>query len=350
MSEEYRGEIEVGLLTVPFGRTPFKKIAETAGAEGFKTLSIAAWPPPEISDSGRTGEDAFVSPHCGDLRTFDEARASEMRGAMKEAGVRPHSMAYFVNMSTANETQRREFIENYGHVCRIGAMLGAEFVGTFPGRNETMTEEGSLRFFLKEVDPELTARAKGEGRKKLLENCIMEGLLAEYGLTVGNVAYCPENFRTILDKSEWYICLDPSHMVWQGIDYLQALKEFRDAIAEVHGKDAMVLDPRFRPPETRNLNPLEFRKEWYDKGIVRDGHPVKAWGAGLYKHAVPGCGDVHWGNVVRVMRESGLVVPIDLEIEDEAYDPRSPKPEKNHSLAAFRVGLRALRPYCVALD
>ena len=139
-------------------------------------------------------------------------------------------------------------------------------------------------------------------------------------------------------------------MVWQGIDYGRALREFADKVVEVHAKDGLVKQPQLRPPETRCMHPLPFRDENYETGIVRDDHPVKGWGAGLYNHAVPGLGDVEWGVVTRAMRESGLgKVPLVVEIEDEAFNPRSPKPGENYCRAAFAVAARTLEPYCLGI-
>lgn len=348
----YRGEYAIGALTVPFGqRKTFPQIAKWLGEQGCRSVSIAAWQPPEAGVSGRGGEDAFVAAHFGDLKTFDESRASEMKGAMAEAGITPISVAYYENMSTADVTQRRAFHEQYSRACRAARMIGAKYVGTFPGRNETMGEKESLGFFIREIGPDVQKRADDEGRVPVWENCIMEGLLEKYGLVVGNVAYCPENWREILGSSgtdKWRMVMDPSHLIWEGIDPIRALREFGPSIVEVHAKDAGLKGPRFRPPETRNMKPLPYKPENYETGIVKDNHPVKKWGAGLYHHAVPGLGDVKWKQYLWNMRESGLVVPVTLEIEDEVFNPRSPGLD-NYGEAAFRVGIRTLKPYCAAL-
>lgn len=346
----YRGEYAIGALTVPFGqRKTFPQIAKWLGEQGCKSVSIAAWQPPEAGVSGRGGEDAFVAAHFGDLRTFDEAKASEMKESMAEAGIKPISVAYYENTSTANTEQRAAFHEQFSRACRAARMTGIKYVGTFPGRNENMSESDSLKFFLKEIGPDLQIRADDEGCVPVFENCIMEGLIK--GSTVGNVAYSPKNWREIFGSSgtdKWRMVMDPSHLIWEGIDPIRALKEFKPYIVEVHAKDAGLLGPRFRPPETRNMKPLPYKPENYDTGIVRDDHPVKEWGAGLYHHAVPGLGSVKWKPYLGEMRKGGLVVPVTLEIEDNAFNPRSPGLD-NYGEAAIRVGVRTLKPYCAAM-
>jgi len=97
------------------------------------------------------------------------------------------------------------------------------------------------------------------------------------------------------------------------------------------------------------MAPLPFRAENYEKGIVHDDHPVKAWGAGLYHHAVPGLGDVNWGeDVFEPARKRGLKVPVVVELEDEAFNPRSPLASQNYCRAGFSAAIRTLKPYCAA--
>jgi len=352
----YTGAIKIGLLTVPFGNhATFPEITQWSGkgegGHGYDCLSIGAWPLPEKSASQRGGEDAFVAAHCGDLETFNEARASEMKGAMKEAGIEPYSMALFENMSTANVSVREQLHKNFEHACRIGSMIGAKYIGTFPGRNEDMSEGDALKFFIERIGPKLQKVASDYGLKPFFENCIMEGLIGKPGRVVGNVAYCPANFRRIFDALDgWFMNPDPSHMVWQGIDYEKVLEEFPDRIVEVHAKDAHVLERWLRPEATRDMEPMPFRPENYDTGIVHDDHPICQWGAGLYNHAAPGLGDVKWSKVTGQMRETGLAergVPLMVEIEDEAFSPRSPGAD-NCAKAAFAVAIRTLRPYCSA--
>ena len=229
-------------------------------------------------------------------------------------------------------------------------MIGAGYIGTFPGRNVNMSEERALKFFVNTIGPKLQKIAGNYGLKVYFENCIMEGLLGKKGKVIGNVAYCPANWRRIFDGTDWKMNLDPSHMIWQGIDYAQALDEFSDNIVEVHAKDAYVLEKWRRPKATRDMEPVPFRSENYEKGIVGDDHPVWDWGAGVYKHRVPGIGQVNWGAVAGKMRENGLAernVPLVVEIEDENFNPRSAG-DDNYSPAAFKVAIDTLTPYCSA--
>ena len=61
---------------------------------------------------------------------------------------------------------------------------------------------------------------------------------------------------------------DPSHLVWQKIDCVRALYEFKERIVHVHAKDDKTLADRL-----------------YDRGIL---------GLGLHIPKLPGFGDVQW--------------------------------------------------------
>jgi sugar phosphate isomerase/epimerase len=89
---------------------------------------------------------------------------------------------------------------------------------------------------------------------------------------------------------------DPSHMIWQQMDYLKPLRDFKDKLFHIHAKDARL--DRHRLDEVGIMaTPLEF-------------HTPK----------LPGLGDVDWGLFFSALSDVGYDGAVCIEVEDRAYE------------------------------
>jgi sugar phosphate isomerase/epimerase len=89
---------------------------------------------------------------------------------------------------------------------------------------------------------------------------------------------------------------DPSHMIWQRMDYLKPLREFASRIFHVHAKDARIDQERLD-----------------DVGIL--AYPLQ-----YHTPKLPGLGDVNWGRFFSVLTETGYDGPVCVEVEDRAFE------------------------------
>src|SRR5207248_2255851 len=87
---------------------------------------------------------------------------------------------------------------------------------------------------------------------------------------------------------------DPSHLVWQHIDEVRCVREFRSRIVHVHAKDTRI-----------DADLL------YERGIL---------GLGWHKAKLPGLGDVRWPALFAALTDAGYDGPICIEVEDRAYE------------------------------
>jgi sugar phosphate isomerase/epimerase len=100
----------------------------------------------------------------------------------------------------------------------------------------------------------------------------------------------------ILDCELLGLNYDPSHFVWQMIDYIAPLYEFRDRIFHVHFKDIRL-----------------YRDRLNDVGIM--AYPLEYMSPKL-----PGLGDVDWGKYVGALNDIGFDGCACIEIEDRAFE------------------------------
>jgi sugar phosphate isomerase/epimerase len=89
---------------------------------------------------------------------------------------------------------------------------------------------------------------------------------------------------------------DPSHLIWQQMDYIAPLHEFRDRLVHVHAKDARV-----------------------DRAAL-DAHGVLAFPKLWHTPKIPGQGDVRWGPFFGALADAGYQGPVCVEVEDRAYE------------------------------
>jgi sugar phosphate isomerase/epimerase len=114
-----------------------------------------------------------------------------------------------------------------------------------------------------------------------------------------NLASSPAIWRRMFEDipSDYFgLNFDPSHLVWQQIDYVKALWDFRDRIYHAHAKDVR-MDPH-------RLN---------DVGIL--GTPLQ-----YHSPKLPGLGEVNWGRFCSVLGDIGYRGPLCVEVEDRAYE------------------------------
>jgi sugar phosphate isomerase/epimerase len=91
---------------------------------------------------------------------------------------------------------------------------------------------------------------------------------------------------------------DPSHLVWQFMDPVQAARDFADKIYDVHLKDCEILWHLLR---RGGINPVNNQRWW--------------------RFRLPGNGSVDWKGFFAVLAESGYTGAMNIENEDAFYYP-----------------------------
>ena len=186
------------------------------------------------------------------------------------------------------------------HLRKVIAAAGAleiPVVNTFIGQDWTLPLEDNWPRF-REVWPPLVRFAEDHGVRIAVENCPMLFTRDEWP-GGKNLARTPAVWRRMFEEipsASLGLNYDPSHLVWQHMDYLKPLREFASRIFHIHLKDARV--DRLRLDEVGILaTPLEY-------------HTPK----------LPGLGDIDWGRFFSVLTDTGYRGPVCVEVEDRAYE------------------------------
>jgi sugar phosphate isomerase/epimerase len=283
--------VQLGFITVPFGQWPLEQVARWAKENGFDMLEVACWP----LSSGDARRYAGVT-HV-DVDALDDAGADRIRAILSEVGVGISALGYYPNNLHPDPDHRAAVNEHTRKVIAAAAKLGVTTVTTFVGNDKDRPLPENLAEFEK-VWPPIVEHAESLGVRVAIENCPMIFSYDEWPGGV-NLAYSPAAWRRmfeIVPSASFGLNLDPSHLVWQMIDYERAVYDFADRILHVHAKD------------------LEVRRD----GLYE--HGVMSLGIGWQVPRIPGLGEVRWDRFLAALYAVGYDGPIIVEHEDRKFE------------------------------
>jgi sugar phosphate isomerase/epimerase len=306
--------VKLGFLTACLPGRSLEEIAAWAAAEGYAALEVAAWP--------ALGDRPFTATHL-DVDGFGAADADRVAALFDQHGLTLSSLAYYDNNLHPDPDERAAVNAHVEACIDAAALLGVPTVGTFVGRDPQLSVADNLRAAEKLFAP-LVDRAGEKGVKLVIENCVMEGWHPD-GYP-GNLAYSPELWEWMFDLG-LYLNYDPSHLVWIGIDPVEALRPYVDRVAHAQAKDVEVF------PERRN------RYGWPGKAVVRED----PWDVGWWRYRVPGLGQVDWRRVVDTLYEGGFDGVLSVEHEDPVWGGTEDRVK-----TGLQVAHRTLSPLLVA--
>jgi sugar phosphate isomerase/epimerase len=135
-----------------------------------------------------------------------------------------------------------------------------------------------------------------------------------------NIAFAPSIWSYLFKNFSptMGLCMDPSHMLWQQIDYLRVVKDFSDHIIHFHVKDCEI--------DRENLRSEGILKsDWIDvlfTGKSGPKHrkitwesPKKQW----WRYRLAGLGEIDWKRLFTELKLNGYDSDAIIENEDPVY-------------------------------
>lgn len=302
--------MKLGLLTACLPGTPLEQIVAWASGAGYAALEVAVWP----DVPGRDWEASHL-----DVAAFDARQAARTRELFDQHDLEISALAYYENNLDADHGRRADIHEHLRRVIDAAELLGLGLVGTFVGRDVTLTVEENLRLG-ERVLPPLVAYAADRGVRLVVENCPMEGWHPD-GYPA-NLAYSPQLWDWMAGMG-LYLNYDPSHLTWLGIDPVAVVPAYADRILHVQAKDTEI------DPIGRN------RLGVFGNAVARAESP---WASGWWRYRIPGLGDVDWTAVVAALRTSGYDGVVSVEHEDPVWSGSEEKVHHGLELAHQTLG------------
>jgi len=276
--------MRIGILTAAFDPKawPLDRIITWAGGNDIDCLEIAV--PAHLDPGDYAGA---------------SARAA-LTDQLSAAGVSISSLACY-NPRITDPAGRDDAVATLNAAIDLAAALGIEVVCALAGfAAPGKTKIDTIVQDLPGIFAPACRRAADAGVKIALENWFQTNLQ--------HLEHFRALFEAVPDEN-FGLNFDPSHLLWQEIDYLAAVAEFAPRIFHTHAKDCVIDDAALR-----RLGVLE---------------------RGWWRYSIPGTGRVAWGEYLGRLRDVGFDGAVSIEHEDRTFGAEE----------GFRAGARFLRQW-----
>lgn len=304
--------MKLGFISSILDTYSFEEVIDTAAALGYECVEVACWPKEKA-----TRRYAGIT-HI-DIEALTDDKIAYINEYCSRKKVAISALAYYPNTITDDEKERKKAVDHLKTMIAAAPKLHVDTVTTFIGRVQNLTVEENLKIF-KEVWTPIIKLAEEHNVRIAIENCPM--LFGPDQWPGGqNLMTTPAIWRKAFEliPSDFFgLNYDPSHFVWQQIDYIKPLYEFKDKIFHVHYKDIKVY------PDKLN-----------DVGIM-------AYPLDFMSPKLPGLGDVDWGKYVSALTDIGYDSYTCIEIEDKAFEGSTER-----IIDSLRISYRYMRQFVI---
>lgn len=304
--------MKLGFISSILDTYSFEEVIDTAAALGYECVEVACWPKEKAARR-------YAGITHIDIEALTDDKIAYINEYCSRKKVEISALAYYPNTITDNEKERKKAVDHLKAMINAAPKLHVDTITTFIGRVQNLTVEENLKIF-KEVWTPIIKLAEEHKVRIAIENCPM--LFGPDQWPGGqNLMTTPAIWRKAFEliPSDFFgLNYDPSHFVWQQIDYIKPLYEFKDKIFHVHYKDIKVY------PDKLN-----------DVGIM-------AYPLDFMSPKLPGLGDVDWGKYVSALTDIGYDSYSCIEIEDKAFEGSAER-----IIDSLRLSYRYMRQFVI---
>ncbi|MDH5610765.1 MAG: sugar phosphate isomerase/epimerase [Cyclobacteriaceae bacterium] len=302
--------MKLGFVSAILPEMSLEEVLKTAAETGYDCVEVMCWP------LGKA-ERRYAGVTHLDVDAFDEKKAAEIHALTSRYGVSISALGYYPNPLSPNETEAKAAREHIIRLIDAAALLGLSTVNSFVGRDWKKSVEENWPTFLSVWQP-IIAHAQSKGIRIGIENCPMVFTADEWP-GGKNLLTTPAIWKKAfhdIPGDHFGLNFDPSHFIWQQMDYVKAIGEFGHKFYHVHAKDVRL--------DTDRLNEV---------GIM--GHPNA-----YHTPKLPGMGDVNWGRFFSALTDTGYDGPVCVEVEDRSFEGSLDK-----RLQSLRISHNYLRQF-----
>ncbi|MEM8735155.1 MAG: sugar phosphate isomerase/epimerase family protein [Planctomycetota bacterium] len=282
--------MQLGFASAILPDLSFGDVMQFAADVGYDCVEVMCWP---VSKAERR----YAGITHIDIDHLDEAGCAAVHKVVQETGVQISALGYYPNCLAPDAEEAAKSVDHLQRLIVAADSLGIKNVNTFIGRDYTKSVADNWPRLLDTWKP-IVAKAEELEIRIGIENCPM--LFSEDEWPGGkNIATTPKIWRQLfadLGSDHLGLNYDPSHMVWQQMDYLKPMRDFADRIFHAHAKDVR-LD----------------RHKLDEVGIM--AHPLE-----YHTPKLPGLGEVNWGKFFSTLLDEGYDGAVCVEVEDRAYE------------------------------
>lgn len=304
--------MKLGIVSAIYDGFSFEEMIDHASATGYECVEVACWP------QGKAERRYAGVSHINVDDTSSEY-INYVKDYCSKKNIEISSLAFYPNTMDGDLEKRNANINHLKKVINMSALLGVNMVTTFIGRDQNKTVEENMELF-KQIWPDIIAFAEEKGVKVAIENCPML-FGADQWPGGQNLFTTPKLWRemfNIIKSDNFGINFDPSHFIWQQMDYIKPIYEFKDKIFHVHYKDI-----KLYPDKLDDVGVMAYPLEYMSPKL-------------------PGLGDVDWGKYVSALTDIGYDGYTCIEVEDKAFES-----SKDRILDSVKLSYRYMRQFVI---
>ncbi|MBX9783733.1 MAG: sugar phosphate isomerase/epimerase [Chitinophagaceae bacterium] len=280
----------LGFVSAIFPNKSFEEVIDFASANDFQCVEVMCWP------KGKA-ERRYAGVTHIDVDSLDEAAINHIKNYLQERNVYISGLGYYPNPLDAGAEKREVYLSHIKKIINAAALLNVPVVNTFIGRDQYKNVTDNLEAF-KIYWPPVVAYAEEKGVKIGIENCPMLFTNDEWpgGKNLAATPAIWDEMYSIITSNSFGLNFDPSHFVWQQMDYVQAIHDYKHKLFHIHLKDAKV-----------------YKDQLNKVGIMAT--PLQ-----YHSPKLPGLGDVNWQAFFDALKTVNYNGPVVIEFEDKAYE------------------------------
>lgn len=282
--------IKLGIQSAILGDLTFDELIDFAALQGFACVEIMCWP-------NQADKRKYAGVTHLDVDTLDENAVRHIKEKLHQRNVYISGLGYYPNPLDPDQEKSDFFISHIKKIIDAAVRLDVGIVNTFIGSDPAKHDDENFETF-RRVWPPVIRYAEERNIRIGIENCPMFFTKDEWP-SGKNLAHSPALWRKIFNEipsPNFGLNYDPSHLVWQMMDYVKPIFEFREKIFHVHIKDAKILWDQI------NEHGL----------LVTPNH--------YHTPKLPGLGDINWGSFFSALYETGYSGAACVEVEDRAFE------------------------------
>ncbi len=282
--------MQLGFVSAILPELSFDELLKFAADEGYDCVEVMCWP------VGKATRRYAGVTHI-DVTDFGKEDAKKVLAASMKYGVEISALGYYPNPLSPDNDEAETAVAHLKKLIEASDLLGINKVNSFIGRDWTKSVDDNWPRFL-EIWKPLIEYAESHNVQIGIENCPMSFTKDEWP-GGKNLKTTPTIWRRMYEDipSDCFgLNFDPSHFIWQQMDYLKAMREFGHKLFHMHAKDVRL--------DQHKLDEV---------GIM--AHPNE-----YHTPKLPGMGDVNWGQFFSVLTDTGYDGPVCVEVEDRAYE------------------------------
>ncbi|MFC4388715.1 sugar phosphate isomerase/epimerase family protein [Gracilibacillus marinus] len=291
--------MKLGVFTVLFGEKKFEEMLDYVQASGLEAV--------EIGTGGYPG-----NVHCNiDELLEDKEKREAYLHAIKSRGLEISAFSCHGNPLTPDKAFADECDQVLRKTIKLASLMDVPVVNTFSGTPGDQENAKAPNWPVAPWPPEFTEVLDWQWKEKLIPYWKEIGQLAEehnvkigLELHAGFLVHTPYTMLKLREHTSPAIGanLDPSHLWWQGIDPVAAIKILgkENAIHHFHAKDTYIDQDNVNMYGLTDMQPY---------GNIQ----TRAW-----NFRSVGCGHSleEWSNMISALRTFGYDYVISIEHED----------------------------------